>query len=174
MVQIVICIYVLSTIYRGTVDRRMGSTLGPWIYSRATNLRPRTSRTARARGAGAALAPRPRPLAPPVGRRGVESHQGALEWRCGAWSHKPKVLLMKQTLEDPPPISLSRRLGKHSTRFYFRKAKPPFLPVTSSSATIRRSRSAVSSVMRECASSSTLRKALERFSSMSARSWCSW
>ena len=80
----------------------------------------------------------------------------------------------KQSLEDPPPISLSRRLGQHIVRLYFRKAKPPFLPVASSRATIRRSRSAVSSVMRECASSSTLRKALERFSSMSARSWCSW
>jgi hypothetical protein len=60
------------------VDRRMGSTLGPWIYSRVTNLRPRTSRTARARAAPArpsrlALGPSRR-----LGRRGVES-QG-LEW----------------------------------------------------------------------------------------------
>jgi hypothetical protein len=52
----------------------MGSTLGPWIYSRLTNLRPRTSRTGAARGAG-----RPSRLGPSrrLGR-GVES-QG-LEW----------------------------------------------------------------------------------------------
>lgn len=155
----------------------MGALLkGPWIYSRVTNLRPRTV-AARRGPRRPSRAPAPRPLAASrrLGR-GVES----LRVWSGAWSHKPKVLLMKQTLEDPPPISLSRRLGKHtcrhtcSARFYFRKAKPPFLPVASSSATSRRSRSAVSSVMRECASSSTLRKALERFSSMSARSWCSW
>lgn len=69
-----------SLLYTGTtVDSRMGSTLGPWIYSRVTNLRPRTV-AARRGPRRPSRAPAPRPLAASrrLGR-GVGVAQG-LEW----------------------------------------------------------------------------------------------
>ena len=73
-------IIIYITIYTGTVDRRMGALLkGPWIYSRVTNLRPRTV-AARRGPRRPSRAPAPRPLAASrrLGR-GVGVAQG-LEW----------------------------------------------------------------------------------------------